>query len=270
MDLAKIIIAGKTRNYTGLDAAEIVMARKLGGGGGAQIVPFATGTDEQIVAMIQAAHAGTIDLQTDGGWAVGDTRTINIAAFTAGGNVAVAQQDIDIVITSFDEYMSCGNVLQFDFKDELAQAVRVMTSFTNVGGYGASEMYSTTLPALVNALPEWLKNSLIEFSCLASAGGQLSAIETITGNKLALRSEIEVKSDASRSFSGEGSYIPYYTAETRVKKRGHNGTGTGWDAAWWLRSPEKNSSNYFVVCVNDGTNATGAQQNHGVAPFGCL
>lgn len=40
MDLAKIIIASKTRNYTDLDAVEIAMAKKLGGGGGGDTGPF--------------------------------------------------------------------------------------------------------------------------------------------------------------------------------------------------------------------------------------
>ena len=272
MDFNKIIIAGKTRKYTGLDATEMAMAKKLsggGGGGGVTIVPFATGTDEEIVAMIQAAHAGTIDLQADGGWAVGDTRTISVSAFTISG-AANPQQDVDIVITSFDDYMNCGCVMQFDFKNSLSEPIRWNRTNTNVGGYGASEMKTTTLPALLDALPIWLKENLIEFSCLASAGNTSTTIETVTGNKLALRSEIEIFGTRNKSAAGEGSQIQYYTtAGNRLKKKGKNGI----NGFWWERSPSI-SYNSLVCCVNESPAAT--DQNAStytyiyVAPFGCL
>lgn len=234
-----------------------------------EIVPFASGTDAQIAAMIDAAQAGAIDLQQDGEWAVGDTRTISISAFTGGGNVSHAAQSIDIVITSFDEYMNCGNVLQFDFKDELATGNHMNNSNTNVGGYGQSEMKTTTLPALVEALPDWLKNRLIEFSVLASEGNQSSTIETVTGNKLALRSEIEIFGTTTYSKAGEGTAIPYYsqTQANRVKKRGHSGSANN----WWERSPYGSGSSHFC-CVSSNGNANWytASNTFGVAPFGCL
>lgn len=232
-----------------------------------EIVPFSTGTDAQIAAMIDAAQAGSIDLQQDGGWAVGDTRTISISAFTGGGNVSHAAQDIDIVITSFDEYMNSGNVMQFDFKDELASGNRMNSSNTNQGGYGQSEMKTTTLPALVNALPTWMQERLIEFSVLAAVGQGSATIETVTGNKLALRSEIEVFGKTSYSNAGEGTAIPYYsqTQANRVKKRGHTGSSSN----WWERSPDGN--NLFCDVSRDG-NATydSANNEFGLAPFGCF
>ena len=65
------------------ETADIIYAQKIagGGGGGVTIVPWSTGTDEEIAAMIAAAHAGKINLQTDGGWAVGDVRSITVGAF---------------------------------------------------------------------------------------------------------------------------------------------------------------------------------------------
>lgn len=252
--------------YTPSQMANAILS--ITSGGGVTIVPWASGTDAEIGAMIDAAQAGTIDLQQDGGWAVGDVRTISISAFTGGGNVSHAAQDIDIVITSFDEYMNCGNVLQFDFKDELETGNRMNSSDTNAGGYGSSEMKMTTIPAIVNALPTWIKSRLIEFSVLASAGSQSSAIDTVTGNKLALRSEIEVFGTSTYSFAGEGSQISYYaTADNRKKNRGHNGS----KKVWWMRSPYSTNSEYF--CRVNGTGVTdfsNAMNASGVAPFGCL
>ena len=239
-----------------------------GGGGGVTIVPFSSGTDEEIVAMIQAAHNGDIDLQQDGGWAVGDVRTISVSAFTGGGSTAHAAQNVDIVITSFDDYQNCGCVMQFDFKGSLAEGQRFNSSGTNAGGYGSSEMKTTTLPALVNALPTWLKDSLIEFSCLASAGNRSSSIVTVTGNKLALRSEIEVFGNVTNSYSGEGSHIPYYNNYLRRKK--NMGSMTYADY-WWERSPGNYSDNGFCDVDGGGNpSADNATNTRGLSPFGCL
>lgn len=117
--------------------------------GGPEIVPWATGTDEQIAAMIQAAHNGDIDLQTDGGWAVGDIRTISLPSFTQGSTTQPAQ-DVDLMITSFDDYGSVGCVLQIDFKDMLS---------TQGNYYDMSN-----LSGLIGALPLWLSDALIPVS----------------------------------------------------------------------------------------------------------
>lgn len=239
------------------------------GGPSVEIVPFSTGTDEQIAAIIDAAHSGTLDLQEDAGWAVGDTRLIEIGTFLDGSNITHNQQSVDIVLTSFDEYMGCGNVVQFDFKDTLASYTNMNNEQTNVGGYGATIMKTITLPALVNALPSWLKNSLIEFSVLASKGNNSAEIETVAGNKLALRSEVEVMGSFSNSKAGEGISLPYYaeTQQNRLKQRGHN----GYVGNWYTRSPASGYDTRFCTITSGGSSdSTGAASGVWVAPFGCL
>lgn len=231
-------------------------------------VSFSSGSDADVAAAIDAANAGTINLQNGANaWHVGDTRTIHLSAFTAGNNVTNAAEDIEIVITSFDEYANCGNVLQFDFKDCLTTDLRLSDTSTTVGGYGATEMYSTTLPALVEALPSWIKSRLKTFSVLASAGGSdLSTIETVTGNKLALRSEIEIFGTITYSQPGEGSHIQYYSdTASRIKGNGNGGP----DSHWWERSPYNSTRFCCVVSVGSASNAS-ASLEIGVAPFGCL
>lgn len=188
------------------------------------IVSWTDGTDEEIAAMLDAARNGSIDLQTDGGWTVGDVRTIKVGAFT-DGIVNHSEQNVDIVISSFEDYNGCGCKMQFDFKNSLAINSCVNASDTNVGGYKASTMFITTLPNLVKALPEWLSGRLMEFAVKASAGGTSDTIETITGNKLALRSEMEIFGTIRYSKSGEGEQIEYYkTATNRIKTTGKNGS----------------------------------------------
>ena len=226
------------------------------------LVSWGGGTDEEIGAMIDAAHQGRIDLSDY--WAVGDVRTITVSAFTGGNSVSHEQQDIDIVIAQFGDYNSCGSVLQFDFKDELATGQRYDASSN---AYGTSEVKTETLPALANALPSWLKNRLKEFDVLVASNGN-GSITTVTGNKLALRSEVEIFGSTTYSKAGEGSQIDYYkTSANRAKKRGHNGSIDD----WWERSPVRDRSDYACIVYYNGTvTQYYVYVGPGLAPFGCL
>ena len=234
-----------------------------------QIVSWADGTDDEVAAMIDAARAGTIDLQ-ESGWNVGDVRTIQVKAFSAAsGTVSVEAQEVEIVLTSFDEYNGCGNKAQFDFKDCLTKGVRMNSSNTNAGGYGDSEMKTNTLPALVNALPDWLKDRLITFDVKASAGSQSNDIVTVSNNKLALRSEIEMFGTTQYSKPGEGDgQISYYSdVNHRIKHLGKSGSTTN----WWERSPLGSGSKTFCTVNSNGSaNTTNASNAYGVSPFGCI
>lgn len=235
---------------------------------GVQMASFAYGTDAQIAAILDAAAAGTIDLQRDAGWRVGDERIMNVAAFTAGGNVSEPAQQVAIVITSFDEYMGCGNVMQFDFACSLSGRVRMNDTNTTTGGYGASEMKTVTLPALAEALPDWLKTRLKTFSVLTGSGGADPAhqtIETVTGNKLALRSEVEIFGTHTYSTPGEGTALPYYASVgPQWKETGLGNTPN----AWFTRSPC--TSSMYVKADDNGSNTVGAATQSYVSPFGCL
>lgn len=237
--------------------------------GGVEIVSFEWGSDEQIAAMLDAAHAGTIDLQRDAGWRVGSMRKIHLDAFTGGGDTAHAAQDIDIVITSFKDYNGCGCVLQFDFVETLPVMQRMNPRSTNVGGYGASEMKTVTLPALADALPAWLKARLIPFDVLVSAGNKSSAIETVSGNRLALRSEVELFGTVDNSYPGEGEQNEYYSLPGVSKKF----SGYEWSAnvPWWLRSPSNLANIYFCnVGSGGGAGNNVADYPSCLCPFGCL
>ena len=234
---------------------------------GVKIVSFTYGSDADVAAMIDAAQAGTIDLQTDGGWQVGDMRKISLSAWTGGNSVAHAAEDLTIAISSFEDYNECGCVMQFDFVDCCTATQRMNSSNTTAGGYGATEMYTTTLPAMVAALPSWLQTRLIEFDVLASKGGSdLSTIETVSGNKLALRAAVEVFGSGGNGQPGEGSQIEYYKdSTTRIKSAGYSGSAT----IWWERSAYSSTA-FCCVFNNGGANTNNASVAYGVAPFGCI
>lgn len=235
---------------------------------GVKIVDWYFGSDEDVAAMIDAARAGTIDLQEDGGWAVGDTRLIDVAEFTGGNSKKCAAQKIPIAISQFGDYNDCGAVMQFDFAASLSATFRMNASGTNAGGYGESEMYKTTIPALAAALPTWLRGRLKEFDVLSSAGSSSSEIKTVTGNRLALRSEVEITGANAGSYAGEGSQIQFYKqTASRIKTIGAAGSAD----FWWLRSPSSgNGSGFRAIYSNGAPNGTNAGSAYGVAPFGCL
>lgn len=237
---------------------------------GVNLVSFVYGSDEDVAAMIDAAQNGTIDLREDGLWRVGDFRKIHLDAWTGGGDTAHAAQDVYIVISQFGDYNSCGSVLQFDFLNPVAEKQRMNSS--NVNNYGTSEMYTTTLPALVEALPSWLKNRLKTFSVLVSEGGGSSAIETVGNNKLALRSEVEMGNSHNNTAEGEGSIVALYKyGGNKVKYLNSNGAAD----AWWFRSPyTRGSGTTYYTASNSSNGATISYQptytNLTIAPFGCL
>ncbi len=235
---------------------------------GVNLYSFTYGSDAAIAEMIDAAREGLIDLQADAGWRVGDVRTIHLDAFTGGGSTAHAAQDAEIVITQFGDYNGCGCLFQFDFLNALSTDQRWNSSSTNVGGYGASEMYLTTLPAMVAALPEWLRTRLKTFNVVSGVGGGSSETETVPNNKLALRAQVEVSGQASYSAPGEGSQVARYAyPDTRSKTKGRSGLSTN----WFLRSPSVSGTTLCCYVASGGSVSTYyADSTYGLAPFGCV
>lgn len=232
---------------------------------GVKIVSFTWGSVQDVCAMIDAARQGTISLEEDGGWQVGDMRIIPVESFTGGNNVSVAAQNFTIAISSFLEYNGCGNLFQFDFVD-CAGNFRMNSSSTTAGGYDSTEMFATTIPALINALPDWLKSRMLTFDVLASAGGSsLGTIERISGNKLALRAAVEVFGPGVIGGDGEGSLVKYYESNSKIKTNGFNGSAVG----WWCRSAT-GAALFCVVNGGGGANNFTASSAYGLAPFGCI
>lgn len=238
---------------------------------GVNLVDFTWGSDEDIAAMIDAAHRGDIDLQADGNWSLGDYHTIHINEFTCANNVVVPEQDIDIAITGFGDYNNCGSVIQFDFAQCLSTSVRMNSTATNVGGYKETEMYNTNLPALVDALPTWLKSRLITFDVLCgTGGGSSSVIETVSNNKLALRSLVEIYGDSYQyDTPGEGQQLDYYKLSIKTYRKTAGRGVTSSTARYNTRSPSTQNATYYLH-INTDVTAANADQKMNFAPFGCL
>ena len=249
---------------------------------GIQLVPFEYGTDAQIAAMIDGAHQGLIDLQTDGGWAIGDVREVAFNSFTVlneNGNIQSAGK-LQMIISSFDDYNNCGCLFQFDFVQCFDTGAYMNTTSTNSGGYGGSYMCTTAIPSAVNALPEWLRTRLKTFDVVVGVGGGSSEVETVSGNKLAIRSESEVYGSSTISAPDGGTLIPIYK-HYRDKGRGIDLQGqtlVGY-YGWWLRDPRVDNTTEFCRVQRVNSQAVGSYNAHSsyggwppvmLALFGCL
>jgi len=229
---------------------------------GIRLVPFGLGSDEDIITMIDGARNSLIDLQTDGGWRVGDVRTIHINSWIGYNNTQHSEQDIAIVLTQFGDYNSCGCMFQFDLfncpKENQAFSPRVSPLF-----YGTSNMYTDTIPALVEAFPSWLKTRLKTFDCYAINKGTNQA-ELVQENKLALRAEVEVNGTQNYG-TGEGSFIDYYKMGSDNKaKLGNNSSNN----SYWLRTPFSSSNQQCIASTIISSAYT--DNSNGVAVFGCI
>lgn len=219
---------------------------------GIKLVSFCYGSDEDVAAMIDAAHQGLIDLQADGHWHVGDTRSVHVSAWTGGSNVQQAAADRRIMISNFGDYNNCGSIMQFDFYDVSSEQQKIDTSYNF--RYGTTEMCTTTLPAYANALPSWLKDRLLTFDVIAATNNS-HTVETVSGNKLALRSIVEYTGDSA--YANEGSIVDAYKY------------GANYYYNSWTRSPAGGNSYYKYVDGNSsgGTYPTSVKY---IRPFGCL
>lgn len=255
---------------------------------GVNLVSFAYGSDADVASMIDAARIGLIDLQEDGLWKVGDSRRVELSQFTGGGSVDHPAQSRVITITQFGDYNSCGCLFQFDFTCTLIEGQRINASQTNVGGYSSSEVYTTTLPAMVEALPTWLKSRLKTFDVLVSAGNRSSEIVTVSNNKLALRSAVEVLGEAGISvgtnnytYPGEGTQVDFYknVVGSYGATYGYgvcNGTNDG-NRYNFTRSPYYNNANIFAAIqwssgtIKSSSSTVINASTYGyINPFGCI
>ena len=225
-----------------------------------EIVSWSIGTDEQIAAMLDAAAAGEIDLQRDGGWKVGDIRTIKTVGLLETGKVT----NIDVAITSFDEYMNCGNLLQFDFiTSPLADNMKYSDE-TADGGYGTSrQIHDLWLPYTEESFPAFLRHRLKSFDAQCTTdSSDLSVIGTVSYNKLALRSQREVFGTGP----AEGEQLNYYQNESnRIKKTSGNEN----PCSWWLRTIYDENHFCIVTSTGDLDNRILSDYVRLVA-FGCL
>ena len=147
--------------------------------------------------------------------------------------------------------------------------VQMNPTNTNAGGWNATPMRQTYLPALLAAMPTEWKNVISDCTKYTDNTGNSSNVEgnvTATSDKLWLLSEFEVF--GSRSYANQyeqnkqKQYDYYKNGNPKVRYASNNSADY-----WWLRSPCYNSAGGFCyVYYNGNANYGIASTDYGVAP----
>lgn len=242
-----------------------------------KIVTWANGTDEEIVAMVEAADQGVINLSDY--WAVGDIRTVQLSAMSATGvGESHAAQQVDLVLMHAGGYdlnaavasgrTKCSFVV--GLKDSLAEAGYMNSSNTNSGSWNGSARRTWCNNVFRNAIPSTLRAIFKQFKTVTAQTYNGSTNQTSV-DYFALPAEREIFD--ARNYCNQTEYnalfqFDYYkTASNRVKKLGKTGTANH----WWERSPYYSNSSIFCGVGSDGTaDYNRASGSGGLAPFGCI
>ena len=253
-----------TKTYLGINNQAVLIYE--------HVISWTDGSDEQIVAMIQDADNGTIDLADY--WSVGDERIVSLSAMSATGvSESHTAQDIVLVLShqggkTLTTPTASGRTacsFQFDMKNCLNETGHMNSSDTNVGGWTSCARRTWCNSVFKGAMPSTLSSIFKQHKNLTSAGNNSSTINT-TDDWFALRSEIEVFGTTKYSFAGEGSQVDYYkTTANRIKNI--NGTAR----YWWERSPISGYATAFCDVTSGGSAVNnGASYSGGLAVFGCI
>ena len=222
------------------------------------LVPWATGSDDEIGAMIDAYYAGYFTLeQIQSVWSIGDKRAVTIDGVSVELEIIDFNHD-NLTLEDNDKAKALVTV------DYAAYPVNDYVNSTdiNIGGWADSDLRAWCNSNCYNGLPAYLKSRAKAVDKLTSSGNYLTTLTT-TSDKVWLLSEVEIFGEANYSVEGEGSQYEYYTvASNRYKSSLATGNITG---AWWNRSPSARTSDSFCgVDINGLGMIAKASKNFGI------
>lgn len=255
-----------------------------------KIVTFANGTDEEIVAMIEAHYNNKINIADY--WAAGDKRNVSLSAMSATGvgeshraqtvQYAIADFEHDtlstpinghtkaaVTLTQVDCLMDATNASNLNNGSNDTEKGYMNSSGTNNGGWKSCARRIWCNNVYYDALPSVIKSSVKSVNKLTSVGSSSYSINT-TSDKIFLLSEIEIFGSKHYSYSDEGTQYTYYkTQSNRYKMPKWNSSSVS--NIWWERSPRSGSSGSFC-CVYYGGYASDyyAGDSLGLAPCLCI
>lgn len=245
---------------------------EAGGGPIPKIVTWADGTDAEIVAMVQAADEGSINLADY--WSVGDEREVTLSkmAATSVGESHI-KQTVTLVlmhaggktlnIPTASGRTTCSFIV--GLKNCLKEIGYMNSSNTNTGGWTSSKRRTWCNSTFKAALPRTLLPIFKQFENKTSTGNKSTTINTDV-DWFALPSEIEIFGRTTYSVSGEGTQFTWYATSANRIKRIDSSINT-----WWGRSPcTSERTDFCLVYTNASATRGGANSTRGLAPFGCI
>ena len=185
---------------------------------------------------------------------VGDTKTIDMGTYgTHTLRIANTSTPSECSRTGFSQ-TACGFVLEF--ADIIIEHTMNGTA-TNAGGWPATTMRTFVNNDIYNAIPDEIKNAIID-TTVVSGHGKSDTENFTSTDKLYLLSTAEVWAQgSSNTISGDTAkdltrQLDYYknlgtstnSYSGAIKKNGAS--------AWWLRTPSSNTNNYFYIVIENG------------------
>ena len=199
---------------------------------------------------------------------VGDTKEIDMGTYgTHTLRIANKSTPSECSTEGFSQ-TACGFVLEFQ---DIITTSKMNNAYSNTGGWNNAEMNTFINNNIYNALPNELKEIIIDTIVVSSYGKNDTANFTTT-NKLYLLAPKEIYTDYAETTdtAKDLTRILDYYKEKRVTMNSYanaikynNSTAT-W---WWLRNvPSSNSGNFFGVNVTGILNNNYAHFVGGVSP----
>lgn len=247
-----------------------------------KIVTWANGTDAEIVAMVEAADNGDINLADY--WSVGDERIVNLSAMSATGvSESHVAQSVTFVLMHAGLYdltsavasgrTKCSFIV--GMKNCLSEEgyVKASTSggeATYIGSWKESNRRTWCNNVFRNAIPSSIRGIFKQFKTL-TASVYNGTTNEYTNDYFALPAEKEVIGSYNRGNQAEAnalSQFSYYaTSANRIKKKGDSGA----NIIWWGRTPGTEGYWLVINIQKTGTSyITTSDSNLGISPFGCI
>ena len=202
---------------------------------------------------------------------IGDTKKIDLGTYgTHTLRIANTSTPSECSTEGFSQ-TACGFVLEFE---DIITIKEMNSTLTNSGGWPATTIRTFVNTDIYNAIPEELRNAIIDTTTVSSHGSKDT--ENFTSiDKLYLLSTAEVWAqgslntinyDTARTLTRQLDYYKMKDVTTSnygdaIKKNGSSA------AYWWLRTANSNHINNFLyVFINGGWSDNPATNNYGLAP----
>lgn len=240
-------------------------------GSSIELVPWSTGTDAQIKAMVDAYYDGKLTLQDiQSVWSIGAEREVQLSAMPATGvDETHNAQSVKFVIVNWGgKTLNDGNNTEclaiVEQKNGLFETGKMNSTNSNIGGWHdclrrrwCNSIYKDAIPATFRELFKEHKNP--------SADGYGTLADAI--DYFALPSEYEILGLQDDATAIEGSQFAWHQFGNKYKTNGEGGSR----ASYWLRSCTASTTQFCGIAKKDASSGP-YLANAGLilAPFGCI
>lgn len=233
-----------------------------------KIVTWADGTDEEIIAMIEAHYNGDINISNY--WAVGDSRSISLSAMSATyvreSHNAQTQEFIIIGIEHDDLVEAVKGktkaAITVQMKNVMDNTGCMNTSNSKTCEWGTSDRRNWCNEVFKNAIPAILSNN-IKLVQKKYYYGKISNDYCFILHYVEMFAAKDGSSEAQ-----DGTQYKYYQTASKVK---HNKNNVA--SSYWTRKPyvSGNTKGFFYVSTN-GSNVigSGGYSYYGISPAFCI